>query len=35
MRASEIIVERCRPLRFAADSGKMEAMFAAINSSSN
>ena len=29
--ASEIIVERCKPLRFAAESGKMAAMFEAIN----
>jgi uncharacterized oxidoreductase len=29
---SEVIVERCKPLRFAAESGKMDVMFEAINS---
>ena len=28
----EVIVERCKPLRFAAENGKMAAMFDAINS---
>jgi uncharacterized oxidoreductase len=28
---SEVIVELCRPLRFAAEDGKMDAMFGAIN----
>lgn len=30
--AKEVIVERCKPLRFAAESGNFEAMFAGVNS---
>lgn len=30
--AQEIVVERCKPLRFAAETGKMAEMFEAINS---
>ena len=29
---AEVIVERCKPLRFAAENGKMDVMFEAINS---
>jgi len=29
---AEVIVERCKPLRFAAESGKMDVMFGIINS---
>ncbi len=29
--AEEVIVERCRPLRFAAEDGRMAAMFDAVN----
>ena len=29
--AGEVIVERCRPLRFAAEEGRMAAMFDAVN----
>ena len=29
--ASEVVVERCKPLRFAAERGSMETMFGAIN----
>jgi uncharacterized oxidoreductase len=32
---SEVVVERCKPLRFAAERGNMEAMFGAINSASH
>jgi uncharacterized oxidoreductase len=30
--AKEVIVERCKPLRFAAESGNFDAMFAGVNS---
>ncbi len=29
--ATEVIVERCKPLRFAAENGKMDAMFQGVN----
>jgi uncharacterized oxidoreductase len=33
--ASEVVVERCVPLRFAAENGKLDAMFEAVNSMNN
>ena len=34
-RTVEVVVERCRPLRYAETGGKMDAMFAAINAPSH
>ena len=29
--ATEIVVDRCRPLRFAAEAGRFDTMFATLN----